>query len=50
MDYPLGRYVGLMLDGMILGPQFEKGLANLKRVCEALPNSSATSMAPRATN
>ena len=41
LDYPIGRYVGLMLDGSILGPQFEKGLENLKRVCEALPEHSA---------
>jgi len=50
LDYPLGRYVGLMLEGSILGPQFEKGLANLKRVCEALPDPAATSMAPSASN
>jgi hypothetical protein len=37
LDYPIGRYVGLMIEGSVLGPQFEKGLANLKRVCEALP-------------
>lgn len=36
LGYPVGRYFGLTLEGM-LGPQFEKGLSNLKRVCESLP-------------
>ena len=31
---PVGRYVGLMMDKMV-GPDFEKGLNNLKTVCEA---------------
>ena len=31
-DY-LGRYFGVMMDGL-LGPDYEKGLANLKRVVE----------------
>ncbi|MFQ5629996.1 MAG: SRPBCC family protein [bacterium] len=35
--YPTMRYMGLMVDGM-LGPQLEKGLANLKIRCEALPD------------
>lgn len=30
---PIARYFGLMMDGMI-GPDYEKGLANLKRVVE----------------
>ena len=46
LDYPLGRYVGLMLEGSILGPQFEKGLANLARVCEASPARMTTSLVP----
>ena len=31
---PIGRYVGLMMDKMV-GPDFEKGLNNLKAICEA---------------
>lgn len=34
LDYPVGRYFGLIMDGM-LGPDFEKGLDNLKKVTEA---------------
>ena len=33
---PIGRIMGLMMDGM-LGPDFEIGLANLKKVCETIP-------------
>jgi hypothetical protein len=29
LDYPVGRYFGPFLDGMV-GPDFEKGLSNLK--------------------
>lgn len=32
-DYPVGRYLGLFMDTMV-GSDFEKGLNNLKRVCE----------------
>jgi len=32
-EYPVGRYFGLFLDGMI-GPDFEKGLTNLKNLLE----------------
>lgn len=32
--YPIGRYFGLMMDGM-LGPSFEDGMQNLKNKCEA---------------
>lgn len=32
----LGRYFGMMMDGM-LGPQYEKGLNNVKILVEALP-------------
>jgi len=35
---PLARYVGLMFDSMI-GPDYEQGLAGLKRVAEALPKA-----------
>lgn len=37
-DYPniVQRYFGLMMDGL-LGPQYEKGLAKLKPLAEALP-------------
>ncbi len=33
---PMSRWFGLFLDGMI-GPDFEKGLAKLKRLAEAAP-------------
>ncbi len=33
MDYPIGRYFGLGMEGM-LGPDYEKGLANVKKMCE----------------
>ena len=33
---PLGKFFGLMMDGM-LGPDFEKGLATLKELCENMP-------------
>ena len=33
---PLGRYVGLMMDGMI-GPAYEQGLAKLKEILENEP-------------
>lgn len=36
LDWPLGRYFGLFMDGLI-GPDFEKGLNNLKVVSESLP-------------
>jgi len=42
LDYPVGRIIGLFMEGM-LGPTFEKGLANLKRVSEqqaAAPESA----------
>lgn len=32
-DYPVGRYFGLVMDIMV-GGDFERGLNNLKRVCE----------------
>lgn len=33
LDYPVGRLFGPFLDGMV-GPDFEKGLANLKKLVE----------------
>jgi Polyketide cyclase / dehydrase and lipid transport len=33
-DYPLGRFFGLMMDSF-LGPDFEKGMINLKNMCES---------------
>ncbi len=33
---PLGRYVGLMMDGM-MGPAYEQGLAKLKEILESEP-------------
>lgn len=34
MGWPIERYFGLMMDGM-LGPDFERGLANLKSMIES---------------
>jgi hypothetical protein len=36
---PIGRYFGMLMDGM-MGPDFEKGLANLKRKVEAANDKS----------
>lgn len=36
LDYPVGRWFGSMVEDQ-LGGQFERGLANLKARCEALP-------------
>ena len=33
LDYPVGRLFGPFLDGMV-GPDFEKGLMNLKKLAE----------------
>jgi len=33
LNYPIGRYFGLLMDGM-LGKDFEKGLLNLKELAE----------------
>ncbi len=35
LDFPVGRYFGLFYDGMI-GPDFEKGLKNLKNLAESM--------------
>lgn len=37
LDYPVGRVFGFFMDNM-LGPTFEKGLANLKKVSEQQPD------------
>ncbi len=41
---PLGRYFGLMMDGMV-GKDFEKGLASLKILAEGLPKHDFASLA-----
>ena len=38
---PFMRYMGLMMNGQI-GPEYEKGLENLKKVCENMPAPVAT--------
>ena len=38
---PIGRYFGLMMDGMV-GKDFERGLSKLKAVVEKLPNIDLT--------
>lgn len=35
LDYPVGRYIGLLMDRM-MGADFEKGLANLKKLSEEM--------------
>ena len=35
LDYPVGRFIGLLMDGMI-GADFEKGLASLKMRAESM--------------
>jgi effector-binding domain-containing protein len=37
MGYPLGRYIGMMMPGM-MEPVFKKGLENLKKVTEGMPD------------
>jgi effector-binding domain-containing protein/uncharacterized protein YndB with AHSA1/START domain len=41
---PVGRYFGLMMDRMI-GPDYEKGLANLKTFAEGLPKADFADLA-----
>jgi len=36
----IGRYFGLMMDGM-LGPDFEKGLENIKSICENMESETS---------
>lgn len=36
LGYPIERYFGLFMDDLV-GPDFEKGLSNLKQVSESLP-------------
>jgi hypothetical protein len=38
---PIARYMGLMMGGMV-GPSYEKGLENLKKVCESMPATTPT--------
>ena len=38
LEWPLGRLVGLVVEGQILGPAFEKGLANIKHLAENAHN------------
>jgi hypothetical protein len=34
LSYPMGRWAGLFVDRSLIGPTFERGLENLKEVCE----------------
>ncbi len=36
---PIGKYMGLMMDGMV-GKEFEKGLADLKALVESMPEEA----------
>jgi len=36
---PIGKYFGLMMDKMV-GADFERGLTNLKTICESMPETS----------
>ncbi len=40
MGYPMGRYIAMMMPGM-MEPVFKKGLENLKKVTEAMPDPPA---------
>ena len=46
---PIGRYVGLFMDRMV-GGDFARGLAKLKTVVEALPNTDIAGFAVEAVN
>lgn len=43
----IGRYFGLMLEDL-LGPRYEQGLADLKRICESGGNAPASTATPSA--
>ncbi|HEX9653360.1 MAG TPA: SRPBCC family protein [bacterium] len=43
LDYPVGRVFGLFMEGM-LGPTFEQGLANLKKVSEQQVEPAVTTL------
>lgn len=43
LDYPVGRYIGLFMDQM-MGPDFEKGLTNLKNFAEKGAMSESSTM------
>ncbi|MES2838319.1 MAG: GyrI-like domain-containing protein [Bacteroidota bacterium] len=40
---PIGKIFGLFMDGM-LGPDFEKGLADIKKVSESMPKTTESSV------
>jgi effector-binding domain-containing protein len=43
LPWPMGRIMGLFMDfDKTMGPDFEKGLAKLKEVCEAAPSNEFT--------
>lgn len=42
----LARYFGLLLDSMI-GPDYERGLAGLKTLCESLPKDDFSALRPQ---
>ncbi len=44
---PLGRYMGLMMDGMV-GPSYEQGLSNLKEILESEPAPQPREALPEA--
>jgi hypothetical protein len=46
---PIGRYMGLMIESF-LGPQYERGLANIKKIAESLPVPMPEPMAPEGTS
>jgi len=41
---PVGRYFGLVMDRMV-GPDFDEGLANLKKLAESLPKTDFADLA-----
>ena len=45
---PIGRYFGLKMDSM-LGPSYEKGLANLKELAESLPQADFSDLTAETT-
>jgi len=48
LSYPMGRLMGLLMEGM-MRPMFDKGLANLKTLCESLPTHAKTSEVTQVT-
>ncbi len=45
---PIARYMGLMMNNAI-GASYEKGLDNLKKVCESMPTTAAVTTEANAT-